>query len=67
MAMARRRQRRELALDVMRLFGAKKINPLDWVQFGVTDKRGTWERHDLPDNPLIHQAIQRELELKRGK
>lgn len=63
MAMARREQRRALSLDVWRLFVDTKIDTEEYMRTGSIDPL---QRHPLPDNPLIHEAIER-IERERSE
>jgi len=56
MATARREQRRALSLDVWRLFVDKRFDAEDYLRTGEIE---VMQRHPLPDNPLIHEAIEK--------
>jgi hypothetical protein len=56
MAAARREERRHLSFDVLRLFSSKKF---DGQHYCRTGDIAEMQRHPLPDNPLIHEAIER--------
>lgn len=60
MAHGRRRQSRQLAVDIAACVGASfSENRVEWDQFIETGELIIWDRHPLPMTPQIQAEIER--------